>query len=1020
MRLKSLHTTATNQRLRPLYAGNMFVLSLFLCCLLSSEVWSFANIKQRHRLVRQLNAAEAVNYDKDSSMTNLYHQPHFTENRAVIVQLFEWKFLDIAEECRNFLGPQGYAGVQISPVLEHTVIETSTVKHPWWERYEVISYRLASRSGDESDFWSMSRICNEHGVRIYVDVVLNHMAAPLNFLFDIKEQDNKDFIVNTLLETNVNISQLNYSNVSYTQVDFHRTLCAVLSHTQDAHEIRNCQLNGHPDLDHSRAGVQKHIVELLNKFIDMGVAGFRIDTAKYMWPIDLKNILKQVKNLSTEFKFKKNSRPFVYHDVFDLGLDTVSKTEYSTYGVVSEYLYPAELATIIQRKVPLSSLINWGPALGFLAHEDALVFIDSHDTQRGLPQQLGNNQLLTYKQRPKYIMANVFMLIHPYGAIKRIMSSYYFADKDINQGPPTEDEEGEQISSPQFNEQQQCTKESGWVCEHRWPVLVNMLKVANYFSVPGQEEPSIIYFQTNGANQVAFCRGYKAFVAINNEPEIEFEKEVYACLEPGTYCDMVTGGKKEGEEKCHGKMVVINEQGYTKLKLAVADVESGDNKEENVEGEEESGRIESYGILVIYVESKILPNEAVDASNEGEEINDTEESEAEVKEVGEDEPLEENIEQPNEDEENNTGAEQPEEADVSSKEESETGENQGEENAEEDAKEEEEVAAEEEAGAADENTEGETADPETAKEDGEADENQPEENEEEEDVNEEGAEGTADDNTEGEADDGDTSKEEDETDENNPEDEEEDAKAGVPDEEEAGDDADNTEGEADDPESPKEEGEAEENHPEEIVDDAEAEVPDAEEAVSENTDQEDGENDEDKGQEELEETKAELSIEPEEEVEEKASDDNDGDEENNSNNEEGGEESPKSEEEDVVEDPAQEEEGDVDTEADNKPEEEIPPNDQPPEEQDEAEDTEKDNSLEIITNEASIEQQDELETAESRNLDDKTAEAEEQMEKPITEIVDENSDASDAVTAKIQEVQAAGIFVKPKGDGNNG
>ncbi|KAI8123852.1 hypothetical protein FF38_12350 [Lucilia cuprina] len=945
MRLMSLHTAATNQRLRLPFAGNIFVLSLFLCCLLSSEVWSFANIKQRHRLVRQLNAADAVNYDKDSSMTNLYHQPHFTGNRSVIVQLFEWKFLDIAEECRNFLGPQGYAGVQISPVLEHTIIETSSVKHPWWERYEVISYRLASRSGDESDFWSMSRICNEHGVRIYVDVVLNHMAAPLNFLFDIKEQDNKDFIVNTLLETNVNISQLNYSNVSYTQVDFHRTLCAILPHTQDAHEIRNCQLKGHPDLDHSRAGVQKHIVELLNKFIDMGVAGFRIDMAKYMWPIDLKNILKQVKNLSTEFKFKKNSRPFVYHDVFDLGLDTVSKTEYSTNGVVSEYLYPAELATIIQRKVPLSSLINWGPALGFLAHEDALVFIDSHDTQRGLPQQLGHNKMLTYKQRLKYIMANVFMLIHPYGAIKRIMSSYYFSDKDINQGPPTEDEEGEQIGSPQFNEQQQCTKESGWVCEHRWPVLVNMLKVANYFSVPGQEEPSIIYFQTNGANQVAFCRGYKAFVAINNEPEIEFEKEVYACLEPGTYCDMVTGGKKEGEEKCHGKIVLINEQGYTKLKLAVADVESEDNEEENAEEEEDSGRIESYGILVIYVESKIQPNEADDTNNEGEEINDPEESEAEVKE-GE-EPIEENIEQPNDDEEHNTGAEQPDVVDP------ETSKEETEENAEEDAKSED--AAEEEPGVADDNTEGEAADPETAKEDGEA-ENQPEENEEEDD---------------------------------NPEN---------ANEEEAGASDDETEGEADDPETSKEEDQADENNPEENKEEnADVEVSDSGEPG---------------------ETKAELSIEPEEDAEEKASDENKVDEENNSNNVEDGEEGTQSEKEEVVEDPAQEEEVNDDAEADNKLEEEIPSNDQPAEELDEAEGT--DNSLEIIANEASIEQQDVPETAESRNLDDKADEAEEQMEKPITEIVDENTDASDAVTAKIQEVQAAGIFVKPRGDGNNG
>ncbi|KAM7345297.1 alpha-amylase 2-like [Cochliomyia hominivorax] len=633
MRLKSFHThcsitrkartTATvtttitsNQHWLKTCVGNMFI---FFYLLSSQVVWSsYINIKEQ-RIARQVNVKNNVNYE-ENDITNLYHQPHFTGNRSVIVQLFEWKFVDVAAECRDFLGPKGYAGVLISPVLEHSLIKTSTLKHPWWERYEFISYRLASRSGDESEFWSMSRICNDHGVRIYADVVLNHMAAPPQNILPEMDDNQQDFIVNTLLETSVNISQQFYSNVTYTQQDFHRPECLVLSNTQDAHEIRNCQLNGHPDLDLSRATVQQHIVEMLNKFIDMGVAGFRIDTAKYIWPIDLKKIFKQVKNLNTEFNFKKNSRPFLYYDVFDLGLDPISKTEYTTYGVVSEYLYPAELSNIIKGKVPLSSLINWGPALGFLTHQDSLVFIDSHDTQRGLPEQLGHNKMLTYKQRLKYIMANVFMLVHPYGHIKRIMSSYYFNDE--NQGPPEEDEESEEIRSPAFNKQQQCTKESGWVCEHRWPELVSVLKVANYFRGPGQEDYSVIYFQTNGPNQVAFCRGHKAFVAINNDWERDFIMDVFACLEPGTYCDMVTGGKKEGKEECHGKQVVINEQGYVKLHLAVADGNNEENVEENeiddeVE-EEEMGRLENYGILVIYVESKI------NSEGNGENINKAE------------------------------------------------------------------------------------------------------------------------------------------------------------------------------------------------------------------------------------------------------------------------------------------------------------------------------------------------------------------------------------------------------------
>lgn len=40
--------------------------------------------------------------------------PHWSPDRNTIVHLFEWKFNDIADECERFLGPKGYAGVQVS------------------------------------------------------------------------------------------------------------------------------------------------------------------------------------------------------------------------------------------------------------------------------------------------------------------------------------------------------------------------------------------------------------------------------------------------------------------------------------------------------------------------------------------------------------------------------------------------------------------------------------------------------------------------------------------------------------------------------------------------------------------------------------------------------------------------------------------------------------------------------------------------------------------------------------------
>ena len=89
------------------------------------------------------------------------------------VHLFEWKWTDIAKECRDFLGPQGYAAVQVSPPNEHIVVNN----FPWYQRYQPVSYKLGSRSGTEEEFIQMIRTCKSSGVDIYVDAVINHMSA---------------------------------------------------------------------------------------------------------------------------------------------------------------------------------------------------------------------------------------------------------------------------------------------------------------------------------------------------------------------------------------------------------------------------------------------------------------------------------------------------------------------------------------------------------------------------------------------------------------------------------------------------------------------------------------------------------------------------------------------------------------------------------------------------------------------------------------------------------------------------
>lgn len=233
-----------------------------------------------------------------------YHDPQFYPNRSGIVHLFEWPWNSIAEECERYLGPKGFAGVQVSPVQENVVIPG----RPWFERYQPQSYLLTTRSGTRDQFKEMVARCNKSGIRIYVDVVFNHMAA---------------FQGLGTGGSVSNISLLDFRAVPFSASNFNQN-CDILDY-KNATQVRNCWLVGLPDLDQSQELVRIKIADFLNDLIDLGVTGFRVDAAKHMWPRDLENIYGRLKNLNTNFGFSANQRPFLAQEVIDLGGEAVSK-----------------------------------------------------------------------------------------------------------------------------------------------------------------------------------------------------------------------------------------------------------------------------------------------------------------------------------------------------------------------------------------------------------------------------------------------------------------------------------------------------------------------------------------------------------------------------------------------------------------------------------------------------------------------------------------------------------------------
>lgn len=187
---------------------------------------------------------------------------HIIDGRSGIVSLFEWKFNDIADECQ-FLGENGYGAVQISPVQESKTDD----KYSWYLRYQPISYKINSRSGNVDELKNMIRRCMDQKIRIYVDVILNHMAAG-----DAEIMGSDHSVADP--------PKLSYPAVPYTAEDFNE-FCFIENST-NAFQIRNCRVAGLPDLNHQKENVKNRIVDFLNELIGFGVAGFRIDSVSFL------------------------------------------------------------------------------------------------------------------------------------------------------------------------------------------------------------------------------------------------------------------------------------------------------------------------------------------------------------------------------------------------------------------------------------------------------------------------------------------------------------------------------------------------------------------------------------------------------------------------------------------------------------------------------------------------------------------------------------------------------------------
>ena len=91
--------------------------------------------------------------------------------RDVILHAFNWPTREIVAQAEQ-IASCGFGAVLIPPPIysdEHGA--------EWWQRYQPKDYRiLRSWLGNKADIEQAIAVLHHHGVRVYADIVFNHMA----------------------------------------------------------------------------------------------------------------------------------------------------------------------------------------------------------------------------------------------------------------------------------------------------------------------------------------------------------------------------------------------------------------------------------------------------------------------------------------------------------------------------------------------------------------------------------------------------------------------------------------------------------------------------------------------------------------------------------------------------------------------------------------------------------------------------------------------------------------------------
>lgn len=299
------------------------------------------------------------------------HDPNST-NTETILHVWSWNFPTIAENMKQ-IADAGFTMLQTSPVNACFSPEGGNIKildekeGNWYHYYQPTDWTIGNNIlGTEEEMKVMLDSANKYDIRVLVDVLPNHTAFNIDLVTD-------EF----------------YEAVGGREKMFHSNGLEGIRNYGDRTQCTLQGVGGLPDVNTENHLFQKYYMQFVNKLIEMGVRGFRYDTAKHIGvhsdPIDtaagvtendfwdVATGRKEVLGVSLCIPYDSL---FVYGEV--LQDRNVPEEEYAGYFGQTASSYGHVLReTLAKRSAKDIDLVSWYHKA---APEHLTTWVESHDT----------------------------------------------------------------------------------------------------------------------------------------------------------------------------------------------------------------------------------------------------------------------------------------------------------------------------------------------------------------------------------------------------------------------------------------------------------------------------------------------------------------------------------------------------------------------------------------------------------------------------------------------------------------